>query len=128
MRGQIKRLTMVAALAALPVMAGSAQAAPNPDYIAAKSAGTIGELPDGYIAVVGGSDSMLDRVVSDINKQRREVYTAKAMEQKATVQQVAFVTGCNTIANTKPGEKYKTPDGSWKTRDGGPPVRDSRCP
>lgn len=128
MRAQVKGLTIAAALAIAPMMAGMAHAAPNPDYVAAKSAGTIGELPDGYVAVVGSGDAMLERVVSDINKQRRELYTATAMDQKATVQQVAFVTGCNTIANTKAGEKYKAPDGSWKTRDGSAPVRDSRCP
>ncbi|WP_373489197.1 YdbL family protein [Blastomonas sp.] len=121
------------ALAALPMIAGSmfagpAFAAPNPDYARAKAAGTIGELPDGYVAIVGSGDSMLERVVSDINKQRRELYTATAMEKKATVQQMAFVTGCNTIANTKPGEKYQSPDGTWRTRDASAPVRDTRCP
>ena len=32
------------------------------------------------------------------------------------------------FAKTKPGEKYKAPDGRWLTRDGGAPERDGRCP
>ncbi|MBL0965604.1 MAG: DUF1318 domain-containing protein, partial [Blastomonas sp.] len=56
------------------------------------------------------------------------VYTERASAEGSTVEQFAFTAGCNTIARTKPGEKYQAPDGSWKTRDAGPPVRDARCP
>ena len=31
------------------------------------------------------------------------------------------------LAQTKPGEKYQAPDGTWKTRTSAPPDRDSRC-
>jgi hypothetical protein len=44
------------------------------------------------------------------------------------VEDFAFTSGCNLIAKTEPGEKYQAPDGSWKTRGAGAPLRDSRCP
>ena len=61
------------------------------------------------------------------NIKRKAAYTSGA-PAGSTVEQFAFVTGCNLIAKTRPGEKYKAPDGRWLTRDSGAPVRDSRCP
>ena len=66
-------------------------------------------------------------MVNDINIKRKAAYTSGA-PAGSTVEQFAFVTGCNLIAKTRPGEKYKAPDGRWLTRDSGAPVRDSRCP
>ncbi len=34
---------------------------------------------------------------------------------------MAFVTGCNLISRTAPGEKYRAPDGRWLTRGGDAP-------
>lgn len=100
----------------------------DPAYEAARADGSIGEKPDGYLAVVSGGDGQLQKMVSDINLKRKQVYTDRAAAEGSTVEQFAFTAGCNTIARTKPGEKYQAPDGSWKTRDASPPVRDARCP
>ena len=100
----------------------------DPAYEAARENGTVGEKPDGYLGLVGGGDAQLQKLVSDINLKRKQVYTERASAEGSTVEQFAFTAGCNTIARTKPGEKYQAPDGSWKTRDGSPPVRDARCP
>ena len=67
-------------------------------------------------------------LVDDINIKRKAAYTREASVSGATVEQFAFTTGCRLIANTKGGEKYQAPDGSWQTRGGGAPIRDSRCP
>jgi hypothetical protein len=40
---------------------------------------------------------------------------------------MAFTSGCNLIEQTAPGEKYRAPDGVWKTRSAAAPVRDGRC-
>ena len=69
----------------------------------------------------------LRSLVSNINIQRKAAYTQKAQASGATVEQLAFTSGCNLIAQTKPGEKYKTPGGAWETRGNGPPERDPRC-
>jgi uncharacterized protein YdbL (DUF1318 family) len=119
--------TAMAALLALG-LAMPAVAQRDPAYEAARANGSIGEKPDGYLAVVSGGDAQLQRLVNDINLKRKQVYTDRASAEGSTVEQFAFTAGCNTISRTKPGERYMAPDGSWKTRDSSPPVRDARCP
>ncbi|AOG01946.1 MULTISPECIES: YdbL family protein [Blastomonas] len=109
-------------------LAMPAMAQRDPAYEAARENGSIGEKPDGYLGIVSGGDGQLQRMVSDINLKRKQVYTDRASAEGSTVEQFAFTAGCNTISRTKPGEKYQAPDGSWKTRDSSPPVRDARCP
>src|SRR3546814_17457121 len=73
------------------------------------------------------TNAQVRALVTDINIKRKAAYT-KGAPQGSTVEQFAFATGCNLIAKTSPGEKYKAPDGRWLTRDSTPPVRDTRCP
>ena len=87
----------------------------------------VGEQPDGYLGLVGAASGDLRALVNSINIQRKSAYTAKAQASGATVEQLAFTSGCNLIAGTNPGEKYKTPGGVWKTRTAAAPERDSRC-
>lgn len=117
----------MAALLALG-LAMPAMAQRDPAYEAARANGSIGEKPDGYLGIVSGGDAQLQRMVSDINLKRKQVYTNRASAEGSTVEQFAFTAGCNTISRTQPGEKYQAPDGTWKTRDSSPPVRDARCP
>lgn len=117
----------IAALVALG-LAVPATAQRDPAYEAARENGSIGEKPDGYLGIVRGGDAQLQRLVNDINLKRKQVYTDRASAEGSTVEQFAFTAGCNTISRTQPGEKYQAPDGTWKTRDSSPPVRDARCP
>ena len=121
-------LAAIAALSALGLVAGPAFAQRDPAYAAARSAGKIGEQPDGYLGIVGAADPALQRVVDDINIKRRAVYAEKAKENNATLEAYALTSGCIAVAATKPGEKYRAPDGSWQTRTDAAPIRDSRCP
>jgi uncharacterized protein YdbL (DUF1318 family) len=121
-------LAAITALAALGLVAGTAHAQRDPAYAAARSAGKIGEQPDGYLGIVGAADPALQRVVDDINIKRRAVYAEKAKENNATLEAYALTSGCQAIARTTPGEKYLAPDGSWQTRTAAPPIRDPRCP
>ena len=122
-----KAILMIAGAVALAAVSGAAWAQRDPAYAAARAAGEVGEQPDGYLGVVGGGNAQLRALVSNINIPRKAAYTQKAQASGATVEQLAFTSGCNLIAQTKPGEKYRTPDGSWETRGAGAPVRDSRC-
>jgi hypothetical protein len=99
----------------------------DPAYAAARAAGTVGEQPDGYLGVVGGGSADLRALVSSINIQRKAAYTEKASASGATVEQMAFTSGCNLIMQTRPGEKYRTPGGAWATRSAAAPERDGRC-
>ncbi len=125
----MKARTYVAAVALMAglAVAGAAWAQRDPAYAAARAAGQVGEQPDGYLGVVGGGSADLRALVSSINIQRKAAYTQKAQASGATVEQLAFTSGCNLIAQTNPGEKYRTPDGSWATRTAAAPTRDPRC-
>jgi hypothetical protein len=126
------RSSVLAGLAALAVI--GAAAVPviaqqrDPAYAAARSQGKVGEQPDGYLGIVGAADPTLQRVVDDINIKRRAVYAEKARENNATLEAYALTAGCQAIARTTPGEKYRAPDGSWQTRTSAAPMRDQRCP
>lgn len=100
----------------------------DPAYAAARSAGQVGEKMDGYLGYVTPPAPALRAVVEDINIKRKAVYAEKAQANKATVEEYALTSGCLLIAQTRPGEKYQAPDGSWQTRGAGAPLRDSRCP
>jgi uncharacterized protein YdbL (DUF1318 family) len=118
---------MVAAVIALTGLSTAAVAQRDAAYAAARAGGEVGEQPDGYLGLVGAASAELRALVNNINIQRKSAYTAKAQASGATVEQLAFTSGCNLIAQTSAGEKYKTPDGVWKTRTGAAPERDSRC-
>lgn len=110
--------------------AGTATAASatqrDPAYAAARAAGQVGEQTDGYLGIVGGATPDLRAMVNDINIKRKAAYTRRA-QAGSTIEQFAFVSGCNLIARTEPGEKYQAPDGSWQTRGAGAAQRDPRC-
>lgn len=112
---------------ALAGLSAPAAAQRDPAYAAARSSGEVGEQPDGYLGIVGAASADLRALVSNINIQRKAKYTQSAQASGATVEQMAFTSGCNLIAQTAPGEKYRAPDGVWKTRSAAAPLRDERC-
>ncbi|WP_353203226.1 YdbL family protein [Sphingomonas sp.] len=99
----------------------------DPAYQAARTAGQIGEQPDGYLGIVGAGSAELRALVNNINIQRKAAYTQQSAQSGSTVDQFAVTSGCNLIARTVPGEKYKAPDGIWKTRTSAPPERIASC-
>lgn len=120
-------MAAIAVTAAVGLAVPSAMAQRDPAYEAARSGGQIGEQPDGYLGFVSTPTPAVRDMVNDINIKRKAAYTSGA-PAGSTIEQFAFITGCNLIAKTKPGEKYKGPDGRWLTRDAGPPVRAANCP
>lgn len=123
-----KALAVVGGLILTAVVAAPVMAQRDPAYESARSSGKIGEKPDGYLGYVTSPSPAIKALVEDINIKRKSAYTRKAQETNSTVEQFAFTSGCNLIMRTVSGEKYQTPNGSWNTRDGSDPVRDSRCP
>ena len=122
----MRPMLFTAALAAIALTTTPALAQRDPAYAAARAAGQVGEQPDGYLGIVGTATPELRALVNNLNIQRKKQYTDQAAAG-STVQQMAFVTGCNLILRTAPGEKYQAPDGRWLTRGAGAPVRDPRC-
>lgn len=121
------RVLHLAAALALIATAGAAVAQRDPAYAAARLAGEVGEQPDGYLGLVGAASPALRALVQDLNIKRKAAYTEQAASAGATVQQFGFTSGCTLIAQTRGGEKYRAPDGVWKTRTAAAPERDSRC-
>jgi uncharacterized protein YdbL (DUF1318 family) len=75
----IMNRTFAKALAGGLLLAGLALSAPalaqrDPAYQAARSAGQVGEKPDGYLGVVGGQSAAIQGIVNDLNIRRRENY------------------------------------------------------
>jgi uncharacterized protein YdbL (DUF1318 family) len=124
------RIALLAAAGALAVgaFAVPAMAQRDPAYAAARANGSVGERINGYLGIVGAATPELQRLVDDINNQRRQVYAERAQAEGATLEQYALTAGCLAISRTAPGEKYQAPDGSWQTRTSAPPIRDPRCP
>ena len=120
-------LAAIVATAAVAFAVPSAMAQRDPAYAAARAAGQVGEKVDGYLGTVGSQSAAVEAVVRDINIKRKAFYTQQVADGSATIEQFAFTAGCNAIAQTKPGEKYQAPDGSWQTRTAGAPQRDGRC-
>lgn len=124
MRMLLSTFGLAATLAAGVIAPAFAQR--DPAYQAARQQGLVGEQTDGYLGIVGAPTPELQAIVNNINIQRKRQYTQQAAAS-STVEQMAFVTGCNLISRTVPGEKYRTPDGRWLTRGNDAPVRDPRC-
>ena len=118
----------LAAALVVGAMASPAAAQRDPAYAEARASGKVGEKMDGYLGIVGAETPQLRRIVNDINIKRRAVYSKRAQANNATLEEYALTAGCQAILSTSPGEKYQAPDGSWKTRGSGAPLRDSRCP
>ena len=123
----MRTLPLLAAGLAIAGVAASASAQRDPAYAAARAAGEVGEQPDGYLGLVGAGTPALHALVGDINIKRKAAYTSQAAAAGATVQQLAFTSGCTLIEQTAAGEKYRAPGGVWKTRTAAAPERDSRC-
>ncbi len=125
------RIEMVAAalLIGAAVAGSGAMAQRDPAYQQARADGLIGEKTDGYLGFVTSPSPAVKALVDDLNIKRKAKYTEEALANGATVEEMAFRTGCRLIKErTAPGEMYQAPDKTWKTRDATPPVVDVRCP
>ncbi len=125
------RIEMAAAavLIGAAVVGSGAAAQRDPAYQQARAEGLVGEKTDGYLGFVTAPSPAVKALVDDINIKRKAKYTEEALANGATVEEMAFRTGCRLIKErTVPGEKYQAPDKTWKTRDANDPIVDVRCP
>ena len=92
-----------------------AQASPLDD---ARSAGYVGERPDGYVGIIDPSaPSDVKALVDKVNAQRRSKYEELAAEQSVPVEQVGAVTAEKIIGEMlQPGWYYMDAAGNWVQR------------
>jgi uncharacterized protein len=97
-------------------------------YRGAKTSGLVGEKMDGYIESVSAPSASIAALVSAINIKRKDIYFGVAQQTGSRPDDAAFAGGCTNIKNTKPGEYYQAPDGSWVQRTAGAPRLNVKCP
>lgn len=99
-------LMLGGAVTALPAVAHAEMSAAE-----ARSAGLIGERPDGTVGAVSPDG---ESIAAHINAERRSVYQKIAAESGQPLDQVMSVAGAKQIAKLRAGEYYF--DGGWKRK------------
>lgn len=80
----------------------------------AKTAGQIGEQPDGYIGfVIDDVPENVKKAADDMNARRKEKYSGVAATRGLAVEAVSELNGRKLIDRAKPGEFTKGEDGKW---------------
>ncbi len=104
-------IIVLTALALLAVPSVGALANPLDD---AKSAGKVGERPDGYIGEVArdaGPD--VKALVQEINAKRKQSYGQIAKKRGTSVEAVAALAGAKLVNGAPPGQYVMTASGQW---------------
>lgn len=96
-------------IALLPVNAVQAQVTSLND---AKAQGLVGEQLDGYLGVVSDAPGV-QRLVDDINLQRRQLYRDIARKNGAPLNAVEKLAGQKAIERAASGEIVQSPSGGW---------------
>ncbi len=117
----MKRLLSTFAVAALmsAAMALEATAQADPAIDQARAAGLVGEQADGYLGFVPGAAISADLRgrVEQNNIRRRALYTRRATERNATVNEMAAAVACEVFQNRiEVGERYRDEQGQWRQR------------
>lgn len=99
----------VSPLTAAPAFAGALDKA--------KSAGHVGERPDGYLGLVDpGAPASSRQLVDEINAKRRAHYAEIAKKTGSNVRDVGILAGEKLIANAPSGAFYMDSGGRWRQK------------
>src|SRR5262245_38634116 len=80
----------------------------------ARSAGLVGERPDGLVGAVSPSaPASVQSLVQSVNAQRLEKYQQIANEKGVPVEQIGAITAEKIIAKLQPGWYYMDSSGNW---------------
>lgn len=85
------------------------------DLQQARSAGSIGETTNGYVAVVKSSPEV-EELVAIVNAKRKQEYARISQANGQSIDVVAKVAAEQIINNLETGNLYQAADGSWKKR------------
>ncbi|MEN2979679.1 YdbL family protein [Tistrella bauzanensis] len=103
-------LAVTIGAAALPATAIAQQA----DLDALKASGTVGERFDGYVAVVKGQgDAATQRVIDQINLQRKDRYREIAGKRGTSLSAVEQIAGAQIIERAPSGSLVMPQNGTW---------------
>jgi uncharacterized protein YdbL (DUF1318 family) len=111
--GSWRRLVAVGGVA-LAMLVSLATAAWAASLDEAKTAGLIGERPDGFVAAVQPDPPPdIAALVQQVNKGRRDAYADIAAKEGVPVEQVGALAAEKIRAQAPPGAYFMTPGGSW---------------
>lgn len=111
-RGVLSLQLMLVAL--IVVTVGTASIVLALSLTEAKDRGLVGEQSNGYLGVVGSSQTPdVQALVNDINRQRREKYQEIAARNETNVQAVELLAGKTTISKTQSGHYVQISSGNW---------------
>ena len=116
-------LTVAALVGALAL--ASPAAAQDAVLNQARAAGQVGEQADGYLGIVSGAQVSADvrARVDQNNIRRRALYTQRATERGASVNEMAAAVACEVFqGRIAVGEHYRDEGGQWRQRTAGAPV------
>lgn len=83
------------------------------DLAGAKSAGFVGEKPDGYLGIVNkNAPPDIHKLVQNVNSKRRAKYLSIAKKNNQELRVVESLVGKKLINGTKPGNYYMN-QGKW---------------
>lgn len=92
----------------------------------ARANGLVGEQADGYLGYVPGATISADLRgrVDQINIRRRALYTNRAAERGASVNEMAAAVACEVFQGGRisAGERYRNAAGQWRQRTAANPV------
>ena len=122
------RAAALAALMSFGALGAAPAVAQDAVVSAAKAAGTVGEQSDGYLGINGAVSGEVRAAVDALNIKRRAAYTDLAAKRGVTVQDMAAVTGCQTLASrVSQGQVYRIGSGGWQTKGAGPIALPDYC-
>lgn len=103
--------------AILAIFLASAVPALAADLDSAKSAGQIGEGPDGFLHLVDpNAPADVKALVADVNAKRKAKYQSIATQNSAPLDAVAARAGAKLLERTPPGQYVLNADGSWRRK------------
>lgn len=110
---------LAAAAVALTATVAMAQAQDSA-LATARASGLIGEQADGYLGFVPGASISADLRgrVDQNNIQRRQLYTQRATQRSASVNEMAAAVACEVFQRPRiaVGERYRNEAGQWRQR------------
>lgn len=86
------------------------------DLAAAKTAGLVGERPDGLVAIVMGGTPELEALVSRVNEQRLAEYQQIAADTEAPLEAVQARAGRQIIERLPSGQYFMDASGRWRQK------------
>ena len=106
----LTRFVLVVVFASVLAFAGNAFAL---TLDVAKSQGLVGETQGGYLAAVKSADSDTEKLVNQVNQQRKAKYTAIAQKNGTTISAVEKLAAKKAIEETSPGNYVQDASGAW---------------